>query len=345
MLEKLTASHFFKQFFDPRSIFGNKISVKYREMPYLTYTKGEKTRPLAIVRGGDMNGRILYLNTEEGKKSDAPKKEIQAVKYINDLKHLKHSDRILMMKELAEAHKKGVSVEDLKKDDVVKKVYERIITEEEKDTSVELPEDSCFELIPTLDENNRDVIRVAGQSGSGKSYWVKKFAENYQKIWPDRNVYLISQLEEDATLDSMKNPPKRISIQSLMDDFPHIDEFTKCCVIFDDIDSLESKLLKVVLRLIDTLAIQGRHTQTTLCVISHHLTDYSRSRLLLNECQYMVLYPMATAQKALSYVCTNYGGLSNDDIKDLKKLGRWVVIYKNFPPLVISAHKAYLLHH
>jgi hypothetical protein len=57
-----------------------------------------------------------------------------------------------------------------------------------------------------------------------------------------------------------------------------------------------------------------------------------------------VLYPLATSQKALKYVCEHYGGMDKEDIQKLKKRGRWVLIHKNYPSYVISAHEANLLH-
>jgi len=41
-------------------------------------------------------------------------------------------------------------------------------------------------------------------SGSGKSHIAKGVAERYMKQFPDRDVYLVSKLEEDETLDNMK---------------------------------------------------------------------------------------------------------------------------------------------
>jgi len=58
----------------------------------------------------------------------------------------------------------------------------------------------------------------------------------------------------------------------------------------------------------------------------------------------LVLYPLATSQKALKYVCEHYGGLDKEDICGLKKRGRWVMIHKNYPSYVLSAHEANMLH-
>ena len=43
-----------------------------------------------------------------------------------------------------------------------------------------------------------------GASGSGKSFFMKEVANNYKKMYPKREVYLISKLNEDKTLDTLK---------------------------------------------------------------------------------------------------------------------------------------------
>jgi hypothetical protein len=74
------------------------------------------------------------------------------------------------------------------------------------------------------------------------------------------------------------------------------------------------------------------------------LTNYSKTRLILGEANYLVLYPLATSFKAMSYVCQMYGGLDKEDIANLKRLGRWVCIHKNFPVYVLSANNVFLPH-
>jgi DNA segregation ATPase FtsK/SpoIIIE-like protein len=80
----------------------------------------------------------------------------------------------------------------------------------------------------------------------------------------------VSKLEKDETLDALPFL-KRLSIQSFIDDYPALEEFTDCMVIFDDFDTLTGEAQKVVEKIIDDLAIQGRHTNTTMLVLSHYL--------------------------------------------------------------------------
>lgn len=205
-------------------------------MPSLTLTEkttSKDAKPIAVVRGGDDEGKILYLHSEDVKSSN--KKEISALKYMKQLTHVKPGERVKLMNQIAEGIQKGLEAESIVGlPDNVKEIYKRIKTECDNDKTIELPDDSTFQPIPNADPKSRDVFYVAGQSGSGKSYFARGIAENYKKLYPDREIYLISKLQEDETLDKMKiGKPKRISLQSLVDDPPNLDEFKECLVIFD----------------------------------------------------------------------------------------------------------------
>jgi hypothetical protein len=314
-------------------------------MPSLSFEKTKEAKPIAVVRGGDLEGQVLYLHTDE-KVSSSNKKEVQPYKYMKDLKFAKPAERVKIMNQIVEGIEK-----DLEPDAIIglpsqaKDIYKRIKIDTQNDKTIRLPDDSTFVPIPSPDPKTRQVYYVAGQSGSGKSYFARGIAENYKKLYPEREIYLISKLQEDETLDKMKTgKPKRISLQSLVDDPVDLDEFKNCLVIFDDFDTLDKPYFTVVHKLIEDLCIMGRHTCTSMLILSHYLTNYSKTRLILGEAQFLVLYPLATSQKALKYVCEHYGGLDKEDIHTLKRRGRWVCIHKNYPSYVISSQEANMLH-
>lgn len=315
-------------------------------MPSLSFSKDKEAKPIAVVRGGDRDGQVLYLHSENSTAAAAPKKEIHAVRYMKDLRFVKPAERVKLMNQLIEAREKGVAPDELiGVPDQAKPIYKRICSESDSDKTIELSPEEMFMPIPSPDPKQRQVWYVAGQSGSGKSYFARGIAENYKKLFPEREIYLISKLQEDETLDKMKvGKPKRISLQSLVDDPVELDEFKDCLVIFDDWDTLDKPYFPIVHKLIEDLAIMGRHSNTSMLILSHYLTNYSKTRLILGEAQYLVLYPLATSQKALKYVCEHYGGMDKEDIITLKKRGRWVLIHKNYPSYVISQHEANLLH-
>jgi hypothetical protein len=312
-------------------------------MPCLSFETEKGARPVAIVRGGEEEGKILYLH-EGDVKNNRKHQAINSNKYATELRSLKPMDRVKMIARLEEARDKGLEVDQLIGEAAIgKQLYERILADETASKDVSL-DNGSFELLPSADPKKRDVFYIAGASGSGKSYIAKGLGEYYQKLFPDRSVYLISKLAEDSgTLDKMKPPAKRIKIQSLVDDFPDLDEFKNCMVIFDDYDTFTGPAEKVVHKLIDDLATMGRHTCTTMLCLSHYLTNYKKTRLLLNEATHLVLYPMATSFHALSYLLKTHVGMSKDDVRDIRKLGRWVCVYKNFPQFLVASQHARML--
>lgn len=82
----------------------------------------------------------------------------------------------------------------------------------------------------------------------------------------------------------------------------------------------------------------------SMLVLSHYLTNYKKTRLILNEANYFVVYPQATSSHALGYLLKTHLGLEKDDIKRLKRLGRWVLLHKSYPQYLLSAQTCELLH-
>lgn len=314
-------------------------------MPSLSFDETKTAKPISIVKGGDYDGEILYLNADDDKKVRKPKREINAVRYDKELKHLKPAQRVAVFNRLQEAMARGVPTEHLLEGDDIKRLYHRIQSDQSHDTSVVLPDDCSFQLIPPSDPKSRSVWYIAGASGSGKSYIARQLAEAYKRMFPSREIYLISKLNEDSTLDTMKiGKPKRIRVETLVDDYPSIEEFKDCMLIFDDYDTFQGAEGKAVQTLIDDLAIQGRHTGTTILCLTHYITNYKKTRLLLNEATHFVVYPQATSYHALKYLLSTHIGMNADEIKDLRKLGRWICVAKNFPQYLISQHTAKILH-
>jgi Cdc6-like AAA superfamily ATPase len=311
-------------------------------MPSLSFDKVKGAKPIAVVKGGQYDGNVLYIH-EDDHKGKKPKLEINPNEYSTELRDLKPSERTKLVARLQEAHTKGLEPDQLIGEGTIgKKLYERIIADNAKTTHMDISDDGQFQLLPSPDPTKREVFYIAGASGSGKSYIAKGIAEVYKKLFPDREIYLISKLEEDSTLDKVKDL-KRVNIQSFIDDYPHLEEFENCLVIFDDYDTFTGNAEKVIHKLIDDLATMGRHTNTTMLCLSHYLTNYKKTRLLLNEATHIVVYPMATSFHALSYLLKTHIGMSKDDVRDLKKMGRWVCVFKHYPQWLVSPQHARVL--
>lgn len=311
-------------------------------MPSLSFDKRTGSRAIARVKGGEYDGEILYLH-EDATGGRKPKATLDIAAMAKDLPKMKPADRTRVMTKMAEAYAKGEPKLTGLGDEVAD-VYEAHIKKAKEDKSVTLDDEGIFELLPSPDPKKREVWYIAGQSGSGKSYIARGLADMYHKLYPDRGVYLISKLKEDETLDKLKFL-KRLNIQSFIDDYPDLEEFKDCMIIADDYDTLTGDAQKTIEKLIDDLAIMGRHTNTTMLCLSHYLTNYKKTRLLLNEATHIVVYPLSTSYHALRYLLKSYVGVDEDDLKRQRRLGsRWLSYAKGFPQFMIAQKTAELLH-
>jgi len=303
--------------------------------------------PIAVVVGGDYDGEKVYLNDSS---SSGGKKKPKKLLDFNKLKTggMRSRDREAIKLKLQEAHARGIPPEHLQVEGPgVREMYEDMVEETKKETSIELPPDSQFHLLPSSKKDVREVWYIAGPSGSGKSYIAKGLAERYRKQFPNREVYLVSKLKEDETLDSMKGgPPVRLDIQKLVDKpVKDLDSLEDCLIIFDDYDTFVKPFASTVQKLIDDIATMGRHSNTSMLCLSHYLSNYAKTRLLLCEATHFVLYPAATGNHALTYLLKTYLGFDAEETAAIRKIKtRWICIHKCFPQWVVSEHSAHILH-
>jgi len=313
----------------------------------LNFDKTKDAEPVAVVSGGSYNKDVLYLHTKDGKTTG--KKGVQELemghKLLSKLSPRKQSE---VMRLLQEAYRRNIPPEHLNINiDGAQEVYNEMLgkVEESGNSKVKLPPGSTFELLPSADPEKRQIYYIAGASGSGKSYIARHLAEQYQKTFSKRTVYLVSKLKEDATLDGMKIPPIRLNIDKLVETpLKDLEPLRETLIIFDDYDTLEGKEGKAVQQLIDDICIMGRHTVTSLLILSHHLSNFKKTRLCLTEATHFVLYPQSTGAHALNYFLKTYVGMGPKEVQTLKKSGsRWLCIHKNFPIFYITETEAGLI--
>ena len=213
------------------------------------------------------------------------------------------------------------------------------------ETKITLPFNSNLSLLPDVRGDKRNIWYIAGSSGSGKSYIAKGLAENYHKLYPDRMIFIISALDEDATLDSMKISKKkiqRLDYRTFITDKPDINSVSDCMFIFDDVDNIPPKEGgDAIHNLINDIAIMGRAHKAgqgniSMMFLTHHITNYRKTKLILNEADWYVLYPQNTSTHQLYYLLRTYLGFDRKDIKTLKKIpSRWVAFHKNNPQMMV----------
>lgn len=205
--------------------------------------------------------------------------------------------------------------------------------------------DDVCQQIP--DKNTeRSVLYITAPSGSGKSYYTKQYIEQYHKMYPKRDVFMFSSLDDDTTLDKLKYL-KRIKIKD--DKFLNAElsaeDFKDSLCIFDDCDVISNKVVhKKVFTILDNLLETGRHFAVSVIFTSHNATMGNATKRILNESHSITIFPKNAGGKMLKYLLDQYLGLDKDEIKRLKNLdGRWATIIKSYPMVVMSEKEIFQL--
>lgn len=335
----------------------NTRNLSLNNMAHLYLSKvkrNAKDKPIACVEGGDKHGYVLFYSLEEAPDNEnfeyGGMRELDMYrKAIADVSGLKRSHSgdgggtLHDMFDEALSHKihpdkiTGMNAKQ-------KSVYQNVWDDYAMSRRVLLPYGSQFRLLVDPSPEHRQVYYVAGKSGAGKSWIARQLAESYRKFFPSRPIYLFSQLDEDDTLDSMKKSegrPTRIPLKSLLEKPPSVEEATDAMSIFDDYDTVEGDTGIVLRAFIDEIATMGRHKKATMVCASHHLTNYSRTRLILSETTHFVVFPQATGKKRLQYLLEAYASMDKEEIEGMFGLGsRWVCIGNWSPPYLVSEHEA-----
>ena len=188
------------------------------------------------------------------------------------------------------------------------------------------------------DSTERQICYITGSSGSGKSYWTKRYVDSYKKVYPTRQIYLFSSINEDASVDCIKDLHRIKITPELLTDELTAKDFENSMVIFDDVDTLQNKALRKVVMNIQSDILQcGRHYNVSAIITSHVATNGNDTRLILNECHSLTFFPHGMNGRSLKYLLETYLGMDKHEIKRIKSLqGRAVSFIKTFPKVVVS---------
>lgn len=209
---------------------------------------------------------------------------------------------------------------------------------------LEAKENEEFILTPCK-ETERQVIYVSGQSGSGKSYFTSKYAEEYHKMYPKRGIYLFSLVQDDPSIKH--SFVKRIDLNKLLDAELRLEDFKDTLIVMDDIDCVKEKTLKdKIKRIENNILLMGRHHNISLVFCSHISCRGHDSKNMLNECGIISLFPMSMNSNNFKYITSEYIGLDKQQRKeflDMAKKSRSVSYIKHYPPIIFSSKKAFVL--
>lgn len=206
-----------------------------------------------------------------------------------------------------------------------------------------VPSPSGAEWFPFT--KNRFSIFIAGVPNAGKSY----FTAQLLKLFPETyEVLLFTDLEEnDANFKDIKQKVWKIKMKPEILKKINMDVIrarvkNPICV-FDDIDKMSSPTIsKLTKDLLHSILLKGRghdHSADIHCIVTYHaLNGGLETKTLIENCEYLCLFPLSTLFRQMEYFLSKVG-LKTKEIHDLvdfcKKRGIRKIIIKKTAPLYI----------
>ena len=230
------------------------------------------------------------------------------------------------------------------------KLKNKIIFVDEKDKAIhpfnELKiegNETYFQIIPNT-KVERQILYINGQSGSGKTYFIKQYLVEYKKLFPKNSIYCFSPFDDDISYDGVKIQNIKIE-DELIDDNLTSKDFENCMCIFDDVEAISNRALKKeILRIMDDILTTGRHYRVSACVVFHEACAGNQTKKVLNESSSITFFPVVMGTRALKYLCESYLGLDQAQIKRIRKLKtRACTIIKAYPKICVSNKEIFCL--
>jgi hypothetical protein len=297
-------------------------------------------RPIAYINGGEYDEEILFIN---GNKDHKNKKKIDMDEMAILIENLyrtmngRLSFRTLEILRDAIMNKKRPVNRELSRhyDHALK------ILDGNKNKEIILQDGTLTPMFDTTME--RQVFMVAGMSGSGKSTYTAQLCKTYHKQFKKNKILLFSNKPSDPVFDKLAYIERIVIDMDLLEDQLTLNELEDTLVVFDDVEYNSCKDIdKELDRIRDLILQQGRSYRCSFIYISHQANNYKQTRVILNECNSITIFPAMTTKYSLKYLLEKYFGFDKPMINKICKLpSRWVTIYK-CPPLVLYSSGAFM---
>lgn len=291
------------------------------------------------------DAKPIAINTEDGTVIKLTEQKDDTLKLDDPLDHINEKDMRLNKKYMSALNINKLRTALIKNEEPegeLKELYNVLKEKLKNKLNNEIKIfDGEFMLLPTPKKANR--IYIAGSTGVGKSTWIKNYIIQLHKIYPNRVIYLFSDVENDPQLGSIPHITQIKLNMNLVTKPIQTMELADSVCIFDDIDSISNKKIKkAIYDLYDAILKKGSSKDNIELIISNHaMSDYRETRNILINCNYVIFFPQSAV--GVQYTLKKFG-LNNEQMRALMNVpSRWCVLHKNFPFYAITQKSVFLL--
>lgn len=299
--------------------------------------------------------RILYKNLDKILKYDTKEPEIDVdseesrERFGNKQPLLSLMERLLKLDEadLVNVLSSDPSIKKRLKNEInngnVPLVFSPVKFQNGKREKVEIP---GSRFIPTFNPKDfREIVYIYGPSGAGKSSLCRSYIDEYRKEFPSNGIYVFSLKENDVTLEdkNITRIPNRLDVLAGI----NFDTLRDSLVIFDDVDGYDGSVTseqKQIYRICDAICQIGRDRRVFCIITTHMACKGARTKVILNECHKIIVFPGRSKKRTLKYLLEEYAGMSHKNVKEITDLqSRWACIHTQYPSHVIYENGCYTL--
>lgn len=313
-------------------------------------------KPSKTSNSSDEICRAVALITSPGKKK--VKKKLLYLCNNDDVKERKIKAPDLDMNQLKKSKLAYSKINELRNcvikreephDPKLKEMYIDILGQLQKsfETEFKLSLGSLMPVPNIYPGSLRECAYVAAPSGSGKSTWTANYMRRYNDIFPKNNIFIVSKVRDDPAfqIDELEENMVFLSPEDIENWQGTMDDLQDSLVVFDDTDTISDKDTKdKVQNIRNSILETGRHTNTSCIITSHLVNNYKETRIVLNECHCITLFPSSGGTHQIQYCLKTYFGLNQKQITRLCSLpSRWISVYKNYPQYCIYQTGAFFL--
>jgi hypothetical protein len=226
------------------------------------------------------------------------------------------------------------------------KIIKQVFADEEENGMDKMrinDETYFFPAIPDFEKDDQvDRVYVCGETGSGKSTFIREYIMKFLKMYPKATLLLFSSKKEDKQLDDITTL-KRVNI----DDDIHANPYTlteissnskPTLTVFDDCEDFPNKKINAeISRLRDEILRNGRSYGIYSIFVHHNPVDYKSTRNMIFEANKVVIFPRRSGKGTYNYLLEKKLLINKEQIDMINTLkSSFVCICKQIPKCIIS---------